>query len=109
MLGKLVPDADVDRLQAAARLRKSAGDDLSPLEAAASADPEDVDAQLALARALAARSEFEPALDRLLDLVRQKGEGKEPARLAMLDVFEVLGNDHPLTIAYRKQLAASLY
>lgn len=108
VLGKLVPDADVDRLQAAARLRRSAGDDISDLEAAVSAAPEDADAQLALARALAARSEFEPALDRLLDVVKRKGDGKDDARQAMVDIFGVLGNDHPLTTTYRRQLATAL-
>jgi putative thioredoxin len=109
VLGKLVPDADVERLQAAARLRLTSGGDIAELEAAASAAPDDDEAQLALARALAARSEFEPALDRLLDVVRSKGEGKEAARLAMLDIFGVLGNDHPLTSTYRRQLATALY
>ena len=62
-----------------------------------------------LAAALAAHSEFEPALDRLLDLVRRKGERREDARQAMVDIFGVLGNDHPLTMTYRRQLAAALY
>jgi putative thioredoxin len=109
VLGKLIPDADVERLQAAARLRQTAGTDISDLETAAAADPDDDDAQLALARALAGRSEFEPALDILLAVVRRKGDGKEDARQAMVDIFGVLGNDHPLTSTYRRQLAAALY
>jgi putative thioredoxin len=109
VLGKLIPDPDVERLQAAARLRQSAGDDISVLEAAATADPEDDAAQMDLARALAAHSEFEPALDKLLALVQRKGVSKEEARLAMVDIFEVLGNDHPLTTTYRRQLATALY
>lgn len=109
VLGKLVPDAEVGRLQAAARLRRTAGDDITELEAAAAAAPESDEAQLALATALAARSEFEPALDRLLEIVRRKGEGKDAARQAMVDIFGVLGNDHPLTATYRKLLAAALY
>ena len=109
VLGKLIPDPDVERLQAAARLRQSAGDDISALEAAATADPEDDAAQMDLARALAAHSEFEPALDKLLALVHRKGVSKEEARLAMVDIFEVLGNDHPLTTTYRRQLATALY
>jgi putative thioredoxin len=108
VLGKLIPDNDVERLQAAARLRQSAGDDISVLEAAAVADPTDDIAQLALARALAARSEFEPALDRLLEVVRHKGIGREDARQAMVDIFGVLGNDHPLTPTYRRALATAL-
>ncbi|MEN8042054.1 MAG: thioredoxin, partial [Actinomycetota bacterium] len=64
VLGKLIPDADVERLQAAARLRQSAGDDISALESAAVANPDDDEAQLELARALAAHAEYEPALDK---------------------------------------------
>lgn len=109
VLGKLVPDSEVERLQAAARLRRSAGDDISELEAAATAHPDDDDAQMGLARALAAHSEFEPALDRLLAVVQRRGAGKEDARQAMVDIFEVLGNEHPLTGTYRRLLATALY
>ena len=109
VLGKLVPDAEVERLQAAARLRRTAGDDISELEAAVAAAPDDDDAELALAKALAARSEFEPALDRLLVVVKRKGDKKEEARQAMVDIFGVLGNEHPLTATYRRHLAAALY
>jgi putative thioredoxin len=108
VLGKLAPDADVERLQAAARLRQSAGDDISELEAAASEDSDDMEAQMNLAKALAARSEFEPALDKLLAVVARKGDAKEEARHAMVDIFEVLGNEHPLTATYRRQLATAL-
>lgn len=108
VLGKLAPDADVERLQAAARLRQSAGDDISELEAAALEDSADMDAQMNLAKALAARSEFEPALDKLLAVVARKGDGREEARQAMVDIFEVLGNEHPLTATYRRQLATTL-
>ena len=109
VLGKLVPNADVDRLQGAARLRQAAGTDISVLEAAVQAHPEDDTAQLDLARALAARGEHEPALDRMLAIVRNGGAGREDARLAMLDIFGVLGGDHPLTSSYRRQLASALY
>jgi len=108
VLGKLARDADVDRLQAAARLRESAGDDIADLEAAASNDPDDAEAQLSLAKALAARSEFEPALDRLLAVVAGRGESRDEARQSMVDIFEVLGNEHPLTGMYRRQLATAL-
>ncbi|MCL1594011.1 MAG: thioredoxin [Actinomycetia bacterium] len=109
VLGKLLPDADVERLQSAARLRQSASGDVSALEAAVQANPDDDEAQLDLARALAAHSEFEPALDRMLEIVKRKGELKEEARLAMVDIFGVLGSEHPLTATYRRQLATALY
>ncbi len=109
VLGKLIPDAEVDRLQGAARLREAAGTDISVLEAAVHAEPDDHGAQLDLARALAARGEYEPALDRMLAIVRTGTDRKEDARLAMVDIFGVLGPDHPLTSSYRRQLASALY
>jgi putative thioredoxin len=109
VLGKLVPDPDVDRLQGAARLRNASGTDISVLEAAVQASPDDDAAQLELAGALAARDEYEPALDRMLAVVRKSGEHKEDARLAMVDIFGVLGAEHPLTSSYRRQLASALY
>ena len=109
VLGKLVPNADVERLQAAARLRASAGEDIAVLEAAAAEAPDDEVAQLALAKALASHSEYEPALDRMLAIVVDRGTSMDDARLAMVDIFGVLGNDHPLTQTYRRKLAAALF
>lgn len=109
VLGKLVPSAEVERLQGAARLRASAGEDIAVLEAAAATNQGDDVAQLALAKALASRSEFEPALDRMLAVVSMGGPAKQDARLAMVDVFGVLGNEHPLTQTYRRKLAAALF
>ena len=109
VLGRLVPDAEVDRLQSAARLKASSGRDLPDLEARVSANPDDEGLRIELAKALAARAEFEPALDRLLFVVRNKGPLKDDARTAMLDIFGVLGDEHPLTQTYRRQLASALF
>ena len=109
VLGRLVPDAEVDRLQSAARLKASSGHDLADLEDRLAADPDNEELRIELAKALAARAEFEPALDRLLSVVRGKGPLKDEARTAMLDIFEVLGDDHPLTLTYRRQLASALF
>jgi putative thioredoxin len=109
ILGRLTPTPEVERLQSAARLATSRGDDISGLEAAVAADPESGAARIRLARALAASNEFEPALDHYLHVVRAKGEDKDEARVGMLDIFGVLGDEHPLTIAYRRQLASALF
>ena len=109
VLGRLVPDAEVDRLQSAARLKASSGHDLADLEDRLAVDPDNEELRIELAKALAARAEFEPALDRLLSVVRDKGPLKDEARTAMLDIFEVLGDDHPLTLTYRRQLASALF
>ncbi len=108
VLGKLAPDAEVERLQSAARLKASVGNDLTLLESRVSSEPDDDIARLEFAKALAGRSEYEPALDHFLVVVRNRAAGKEAARQAMVDIFGVLGDEHPLTAAYRKQLASAL-
>lgn len=109
VLGKLMPSAEVDRLQAAARLAQTRSDDLGALQSAADADPDDDDAAIRLAMALAGRHEYEPALDRLLAVVRKRGDALDAARSAMVDIFGVLGDEHPLTPTYRRQLANALF
>ena len=109
ILGRLTPTAEVERLQGAARMATSRGDDISGLEEALAADPSSGAAHISLARALAASNEFEPALDHYLHVVRSKGEEQDEARLGMLDIFGVLGDDHPLTSTYRRQLASALF
>ena len=108
VLGKASPSADVARLQAAARVQGS-GTDVGEFEAALTADPSDHAARIALGKALAANAEYEPALDHLLAVVAAKAPQSEPARLAMVDVFDVLGNDHPLTLEYRRRLGSALF
>ncbi len=109
ILGKLTPTAEVERLQSAARMATSRGDDISELESALTAEPESGQARIALAKGLAAKGEYEPALDHYLYVVRAKGQDMDEARLGMLDVFGVLGDEHPLTLAYRRQLASALF
>ncbi len=109
VLGKLTPTADVERLQAAARMATSRSNDISALEEALAANPDSGEARLDLAKALAGRHEFEPALDHYLHVVRTKGPEMDKARLGMLDIFGVLGDEHPLTLAYRRQLASALF
>lgn len=109
VLGKLALTDEVERLQSAARLSASRDTDLNELTARLAASPENEALQIELAMALAARAEYEPALDHLLSVVKARGESKEDARKAMLDIFEVLGDGHPLTTAYRRQLASALF
>ena len=109
VLGRLTPTSEVERLQAAARLSASRDDDVADLEARLDGDAGNESARLDLARSLAARGEFEPALDHLLVLVRGKGERWDDARQAMLDIFGVLSDEHPLTATYRRQLANELF
>jgi len=109
VLGKLAATDDVERLQSAARLASSRGSDISEIASRLDGDPENTRIRIELAMALAGRSEFEPALDHLLAVIRARGADKDEARKAMLDIFEVLGDGHPLTTSYRRQLANALF
>jgi putative thioredoxin len=109
LLGKLAITDEVERLQSAARLSASRGSDLTEIENRLAAQPDSDAIRIELAMALAGRAEYEPALDHLLGIVKARGEGKDDARKAMLDIFEVLGDGHPLTTTYRRQLASALF
>jgi putative thioredoxin len=109
LLGRLPRTGEVERLESAARIAAAQGSDLQALEARVAADPGDSLARLELGKALAARNEHEPALDNLLAVVRAGGLHRETARSAMVDIFGVLGNGHPLTGPYRRALASALH
>ncbi len=109
VLGKLAATDEVERLQSAARLSASRDTDLNELTAKLAGAPDDERLRIEVVMALAARAEYEPALDHLLSVVKARGASKEDARTAMLDIFEVLGDGHPLTTTYRRQLASALF
>jgi putative thioredoxin len=53
---------------------------------------------------------YEPALQGFLNIVNSdRNYRNDGARKAMLTVFSLLGNEHPLTVNYRKQLMMALY
>jgi putative thioredoxin len=109
LLGKLAVTDEVERLQSAARLSASRGTDITEIEQRLAADPDNDRIRLELSMALAGRTEYEPALDQLLAVVHRRGPEKDEARRAMLDIFEVLGDGHPLTTTYRRRLASALF
>jgi putative thioredoxin len=97
----------------AAELRTAKGApaaDLAALRARAEAAPDDLAAQLELGRALAAARRYEEALPVLLGVVeRDRSFDDEAARKAMVDVFGLLGSDHPLVPEYRRKLSSVLF
>lgn len=101
---------EADRLAASVRMADAGPGGEAELTARVEADPADLDARLELGRALAASGRYEPALEHLLEVVRRNRHYQEDAaRRAMLDVFEVLGVDHPLTDRFRGELARVLF
>jgi putative thioredoxin len=109
VLGRLPRTAEVERLEAAARLAARSGVDLGALEQRLADDPGDAAARLELGEALAAKGEYEAGLDHLLAVVGAAGPLRERARRAMIDVFGLLGPEHPLTTGYRRKLANELF
>lgn len=54
--------------------------------------------------------DYEAALQEWLDLVgRDRKYREDAARKAMLMIFSLLGDDHPLTMSYRRKLMSALY
>jgi putative thioredoxin len=102
---------EAERLAAELRVRRAGGGgDVDALRARLAAAPGDVRAHLGLGRALAASGRHEEALAELLAAVeRDPGFEEGAARKAMLDLFEMLGPDHPLTQRYRSELARVLF
>jgi putative thioredoxin len=94
-------------MESAARLWSDAGDvEELAAAAAASGSPED---RLAYAKALSVNGDAADAMEILVELVGERGEHSEDARVALLDLFEVLGNDHALVGTYRRRLASALF
>jgi putative thioredoxin len=55
------------------------------------------------------RGQVEPALTHLLDAVRGAPAHLDDLRETMLGVFAELGDQHPLTVRFRRRLAQALY
>lgn len=79
------------------------------LTARIAANPDDLDARLALARHFVAQSEYEPALDQLLEIIRRDRKfGDDIGRKTMLSVLNLLGGQGELVSRYRRLMASAL-
>jgi putative thioredoxin len=101
---------EADRLIARLQLQSGAAQDLKALRAKVEAEPKNVEAKFELAQALAGAEKYEEALREFLTIVKADRTFKDDgARKAMIQIFEVLGSDDPLTDKYRTELAAVLF
>jgi putative thioredoxin len=84
--------------------------DLASAQAAAAARPDDLDSQLLLADLELGTGDLEGSFDRLLSLVRQgPGPGRDAARERLLELFLVVGADHPVVVKARRDLTSALF
>ncbi len=106
--GFLEPEAE--KIKARLELDEFDAADLADCRAAAAAKPQDLEAQLQLAQALAAANQYEESLQVSLAIVQQQKQGPgESARQLMVDIFRVLPDDSELVRDYRRRLATALY
>lgn len=102
--------AEAERLAAELRMQGDGAGDEAALRARVAAQPDDLQARLDLGRTLAALGRHEDALAELLAVVqRDRQFADDGARKAMVDLFAVLGSDHPLTERFRSELAKALF
>jgi putative thioredoxin len=103
------PDPAAEAVATRAELTGSQEVDVTALERRVDDDPADGEARLALARAYAARRDYVPAIDHLLEAVRNGGDAREPAREQLIALFGVLGDDDERVRAARPRLASALF
>lgn len=84
--------------------------DVADLKSRLAQNPSDDEAAYQLAVQQLARQQHESALEGLLKLfIRNRSYSEGLPHKTLLQVFELLGNDHPLVTAYRRKLFAALY
>jgi putative thioredoxin len=99
-----------DRLIARLKLQSGANQDESLLRSKLEAEPDNLETRFALAQALAGGEKYEQALAEFLAVVKTDRNFRDDgARKAMIQIFEVLGSEHPLTEKYRSELAKVLF
>jgi putative thioredoxin len=94
----------------ASLLQRAAHLDPATVLAAAEARPDDVAAQTQAADVEVLSDQLQPAIDRLLGLVRRtSGDDRDVARLHLLELFSVLDPEDERVLAGRRALANALY
>jgi len=81
-------------------------DDVATLQARIAAEPDNLDARLALGKRLAAQGAWADSLETLLEIVRRdRSYGEDIGRRTMLDVFNLMPPGHPEIRIWRARLA----
>jgi putative thioredoxin len=91
-------------------VRAAAGADRATVEARIAEHPSDAEAHYRLGALDAVASQWEPALEHFLETAMlDRAIDDDGARLRMLEIFHLLGDQHPLTSEYRRRLTNVLF
>ena len=97
-------------LSRARLMQRTSGVDLAAARAAAAEAPDDVDRQLLVADLDLLGGHVDDAFGRLLELIRRtSGEERDRARVHLIELFAVVGNDDPRVLRGRQNLASALF
>ncbi len=103
-------DPELDGVRAALKLAAEAPTETRALEQAVAADPDDHQARLDLAKALAGQGRFEAAADHLLNIIARDREwNDQAARKQLLTVFEAAGPSSEVAKQGRRRLSTILF
>lgn len=103
-------DAEIDGVRAALALAAEAPSETAAFEARIAADPDDHEARLELARALAGAGRMHEAVDALIESIgRDREWNEQAARKQLLTVFEAAGLMSDVTKQGRRKLSAILF
>ena len=84
--------------------------DLSEIEEQLAQNPDDLEALLQKSRHLTARGDHENAMECLLSIMRKdRSFGDDAGRLGLLELFDLLGGEHPAVQKYRRKLFTLLH
>jgi putative thioredoxin len=101
---------EADRLLARLNLQSGGSANEAALREKIKTNPNDLEARFELAQALASVEKYQDALGEYLAIVKANRQFKDDgARKAMVQIFEVLGSEDPLTDKYRSELASVLF
>lgn len=101
---------EADRMVAKINLQAGGAQNQVALRQKIAAEPKNFAARFELAQALAGVEKYDEALKEFLEVVKADRKlNDDGARKAMVQIFEVLGGEDPLTDKYRSELAAVLF
>jgi len=103
-------NADLESVRAALALAAAAPSETAEFEARLAANPDDHEARLELAKALAAKGKLQEASDHLLDIIARDREWNDgAARAQLLIVFEAAGPMSEVAKQGRRRLSSILF